>query len=140
MSAEITLSLFTVLSALPGILYALAGAYQGLQQGETFDAISFIKTCLISVVSAGVISQETSSNVTQFIGTPTMTLFLDQLANNLIARVKAVTTVTTTKTTTPVVTTTSAATLAAQKAAVVQLQAQLTAAQQALQETQTKTA
>jgi hypothetical protein len=70
-----------------GLLYALTGYYEGVKKGESFDAVAFVKTILLALVTGGVISQSGADQIlgqlTPLLGTGPF-LLVDQQLNQLI--------------------------------------------------------
>jgi len=66
---------------LTGLGYGILGLLQAFSQKEAFDGVSFLKTVLLSLVSAGVITTTTSSIFVSIAGSGIIVVALDKVIN-----------------------------------------------------------
>ena len=72
-----------LLSFLPSFLYAIAGLIDAHNKGEKINYALFIKTILVGLVSAGLVSSQTADQVTAIASSTIFTIIIDQFVNSL---------------------------------------------------------
>lgn len=80
------------------ILTAVSGAWQAKQKGETINWAIFVKTIIIGVITAGLITQVEGDLIVAIASTEIVTVALDWVVNAIVNKT-AKTTPTTTPTT-----------------------------------------
>ena len=67
----------------PSLLYGIAGLIDAHNKGEKINYALFIKTILVGLVSAGLVSSQTADQVTAIASSTIFTVIIDQLINSL---------------------------------------------------------
>lgn len=73
----------SLIALLAVLLYASAGAVDGLRKGEKFNPALFGKTIALGLVADGVITQATSDALLTLLSTPFFTVLADNVINGL---------------------------------------------------------
>ena len=64
-----------------GLGYAVLGMLQAFAEGESFDGVSFLKTVVLSLVSAGVVTATTGNIIVSIAGSGIIVVVLDKAIN-----------------------------------------------------------
>lgn len=81
MAVDITLILLCIIFP---VLTAISGLWKAKEKGEKIDWLIFIKTIVIGVVAAGLITQETADALIAISSTEIVTVALDWLFNAIL--------------------------------------------------------
>lgn len=71
---------------LPILIFAVGGLWDAINKGEKVNWPSFIKTLVVGLVTAGIISMQTGDLINEVAATTAVTLVLDKLLNALLRK------------------------------------------------------